>query len=316
MGEAGPLLHTLAPNPAASRDGGRRLVRRHPLLCFFVLAYTISWLAWLPYVLSDDGLRVLHFKLAGPYLGQLVALPGAYLGPLSAAFVVTVMADGRPGLRRWWRRLAKWRVNWRWYLFALAGVPVILVLGTLPLPGAAVQLRLPAAGTLAVYLPLLVFQVLTTGVAEEPGWRDFALPRIQQRYGPLVGTLVLGLLWAGWHLPLFLTQWALVRLSALAVGQFVLMSVVFSIPITWVFNRCGQSLPIAMLLHASHNNLFSVVWSDVFPHLNPAWNQLNAALIAYGVLAIVLILTTRGRLGYPPDTPPAGSHRSSGPRQS
>jgi membrane protease YdiL (CAAX protease family) len=304
MGEAGPLLHTPTPSTQATRRGTRRLVRRRPLLCFFVLAYTISWLAWLPYVLSDDGLGVLRFRLAGAYLGQMIALPGAYLGPLSAAFVVTALADGKSGLRRWWQRLTKWRVNWRWYLFALAGVPALLVLGTLPLPGAAEQLRMPTAGTLAAYLPLLIFQVLSTGIAEEPGWRDFALPRIQRRYGPLTGTLVLGVLWAGWHLPLFLTQWALVRLNLLAVGQFLLMSVAFSIPITWVFNRCGQSLPIAMLLHASHNNLFSVLWSDLFPHLNPSWNQLNAALIAYGALAVVLIALTRGRLGYPRDTPP------------
>jgi membrane protease YdiL (CAAX protease family) len=306
MGKAGALPQAQAPNPATTQGRARRLVRRHPLRCFFVLAYTISWLAWLPYVLSDDGLGILHFRLAGSYLGQMMALPGAYLGPLSAAFLVTALADGRPGLRRWWQRLARWRVNWRWYLYALAGVPVVLVLGTLPLPGAAAQLRLPAAGTLGVYLPLLVFQVLTTGIAEEPGWRDFALPRIQQRCGPLVGTLVLGLLWAGWHLPLFLTQWALVRFNVLAIGQFVLMSVVFSILITWVFNRCRQSLPIAMLVHASHNNLFSVVWSDMFPDLDPAWNQLNAALVAYGALAVLLVVITRGRLGYPRDAPQAG----------
>jgi membrane protease YdiL (CAAX protease family) len=309
MPESGsiPSSGPITPVPAPTRQ--RNLIRRFPLGCYFLLAYAISWVAWLPYLLSDDGVGLLHFNLGSPYLSQLVALPGAYLGPLSAAFIVTAATEGRTGLRRWRHRLLKWRVDGQWYLLAVIGVPTVLILGTLALPGAASQIRFPTAEALALYLPFLVFQVLTTGIAEEPGWRDFALPRIQQRFGPLTGTLILGPLWAAWHLPLFLTQWALTPLTPLSFAQFAMMSVVFSITITWIFNRCGQSLPIAMLVHASHNNLFSVLWSDIFPHLEPAWNQLNAAIIAYAVIAVLIILTTRGRLGYHTDTaaptPPA-----------
>jgi membrane protease YdiL (CAAX protease family) len=189
-------------------------VRRHGLVSYYALAYGLSWLAWVPYILSQYGLGVLQipspqFLGAGEMAGQLVGLlPGAYLGPLGAAFLVTALSEGRPGLRRWGGRLFKWGVNWRWYALALLGVPALLVAGTLAVsPGAAAGLRLPPFELLLLYVPFLLLQMVTTGLAEEPGWRDFALVRHQRLHGPLLGTLILGVLWAGWHLPLFLTDW-------------------------------------------------------------------------------------------------------------
>ena len=58
-----------------------------------------------------------------------------------------------------------------------------------------------------MYVPVLLFQMVTTGLAEEPGWRDFALPRLQRRFSPIIAALILGPLWGVWHLPLFLTDW-------------------------------------------------------------------------------------------------------------
>jgi membrane protease YdiL (CAAX protease family) len=167
-----------------------------------------------PYILSQYGLGVLRipfpqFLGSGELAGQLVGLlPGAYLGPLGAAFLVTALSEGRPGLRRWGGRLFKWGVGWRWYALALAGVPALLVAGTLAVsPAAAAGLRLPPLELFLLYVPFLLLQMVTTGLAEEPGWRDFALMRHQRQHGPLLGTLILGVLWAGWHLPLFLTEW-------------------------------------------------------------------------------------------------------------
>jgi hypothetical protein len=83
------------------------LVQRFPLVTFFTLANGISWLAWMPYILSLDGFGVLHFRYPDLLMGnQLTAiLPGAYLGPLTAAFTVTAVTEGREGLRRWRKRL-------------------------------------------------------------------------------------------------------------------------------------------------------------------------------------------------------------------
>lgn len=88
-------------------------MRRHGLVSYYALAYGLSWLAWLPYLLSQNGVGVLQFtfpQLLGTSQFAGV-LPGAYLGPLGAAFIVTAIAEGRPGLRRWGGRLFRWSVG-------------------------------------------------------------------------------------------------------------------------------------------------------------------------------------------------------------
>jgi uncharacterized protein len=291
-----------------SKDRGLgAFVRRHGLVSFYALAYFMSWLFWLPYVLSQNGLGVLDVSFP-EILGdtQLAGiLPGAYLGPLGTAFVVTALSEGRPGLRRWGGRLFRWGVNWRWYALALLGVPALLVAGTLVVsPGAAAGLRFPPLGALLAYLPFLVLQMLTTALAEEPGWRDFALVRHQRQQGPLVGTLILGVLWAGWHLPLFLTDWGRENGGANPsnILSFVLFCLLFSVFITWVFNKTRGSLPLAMLVHASNNNFASVMLFTVFTTVNLYGLILSwAGVVGFGAVALVLVAATRGRLGYRPE---------------
>ncbi|ADJ42293.1 CAAX amino terminal protease [Amycolatopsis mediterranei S699] len=280
-------------------DGGwRDGIRRRPLTWFFVLANLLSWLAWTPYILSGNGLGVLPFRFP-EVLGTAQfagVLPGAYLGPIGAAFFVTAVADGRTGLRRWTARLFKWRVSWLWYVGVVLSVPALLTIATVAL--SEQNPVLPAVATLVAYVPGLILQLLTTGLAEEPGWRDFALPRLQHRYGPLGGTLILGPLWGVWHLPLFFTEWGgWPDVTWLTPLEFIATCVTFSIIMTWVFNRTGQSLPLAMLLHTSVNNFFSLAWSEMFPGLSSR-DTTHAFLLASTAVALVLLLATRGRLGY------------------
>ena len=276
----------------------RALVLRRPLTTFFTLAFGISWLAWTPYVLSLDGLGVLDFRYPDFLIGnQLTAiLPGAYLGPLTAAFTVTAVTEGREGLRRWRRRLFQFRAGVRWYAFALLAVPVAILLGTLAMEGAEEAVRLPSLMVLAVYIPALVAQVLTTGLAEEPGWRDFALTRLQNRHHPLVATLILGVLWAGWHLPLFLTPWGGPNVGVETIALFTVVALEMSVLITLVYNKGRQSVPLVMLLHCSINNFQSLVWSEVFPGDDPRW--LWGPALGLGLLSAIVIAATRGRLGH------------------
>jgi uncharacterized protein len=275
------------------------VIRRHPLASFVVLAYGISWVAWLPYLLSLNGAGVLRFGFPAPVGSgsqELVGiLPGAYLGPLFSAFLVTSVAQGKGGLRVWRARLFRWRVGRRWYAFALIGLPALLVLGSLPLaPVHAVPLSL-----LLTYVVQLVGQLITTGIAEEPGWRDFALPRLQYRYGPLSGTLILAAVWTGWHIPLFFTDWA----SGFGGGSlrsfalFAISGVILGIIITWTFNRTNESLPAAMLVHVSYNTFLSVASPALFPTLG-GLDAMTATLIGGGVLAVLIVVLTRGRLGF------------------
>lgn len=180
-------------------------VRARPVTAFVVLAFAVSWVAWTPYVLSVQGLDVMPLRFP-EILGTsqvLGVLPGAVAGPVGSAALVTAVVDGRAGLRRWADRLTRWRVAPRWYAVVLLGVPVAL-----SLTWSAMTLRAawPPAAAVAAYLPVLALQVASTGLADAPGWRDFALPRLQPRRGPVRATLLLGVVWGCWHLPLFLSE--------------------------------------------------------------------------------------------------------------
>lgn len=267
------------------------------------MAFGLTWLAWLPYILSQNGIGVLPFRFP-EFLGSaqtLGVMPGAYLGPITAAFVVTSIVDGRAGLRSWGARLVRWRVSWRWYALVLISVPLVGVLATLPL---TTSVAAPALDVILFYPVLLVLQFLTTGVAEEPGWRDFAQPRLQDRFGPLVGSLILGPLWGLWHLPLFLTEWGgWPDVNWVMAAEFVGSTVLLSFVMTWLFNRTGESLPVVMLFHANINTLFSLLWPALFPGLDAFSDSLHVMVIGTAVCAVVAVVGTRGRLGHRPKVP-------------
>ncbi|TQS45041.1 CPBP family intramembrane glutamic endopeptidase [Cryptosporangium phraense] len=286
----------------------KTLVNRYPLISFFALAFGLSWIAWTPFVLSDHGLGLEpEFRFPSGPVAQLVGvLPGAYLGPLAAAFIVTSLAEGRAGLRHWAGRLLRWRVSLKWYLIVLLGTPLVILVASLALPGAWEQIRVPSLMILAAYVPMLLVQFVTTAAAEEPGWRDFALPRLQRRYGPVFGTCVLGVLWGCWHLPLFFTEWGgYPDVTWVQPVVFVASCVPLSLVMTWVFNRTGQSLPLVMLLHASINATYSLVWAEVFPKLDLDRDTLWGNLIGSVAVAAILIVATRGKLGLSTTEEPA-----------
>jgi CAAX protease family protein len=116
----------------------------------------------------------------------------------------------------------------------------------------------------------------------------------------LVGTVILGPLWAWWHLPLFLTTWYRGDDALRAIVLYTLLAVAFSIIITWAFNRTGESLPVAMLIHASNNNTFSVLTPVLLPVVATSETVTVASLIGYGTVAVALVVLTRGQLGYQP----------------
>lgn len=274
-------------------------VRRHPLLSFFVLANAMSWLAWIPYILSQNGLGVWDYRFP-ELLGTsqlLGVLPGAYLGPIASALLITAVADGRAGLRRWVGRMWRWRVRWHWYAIALLGVPAAMLATGYAFSGG--QISAPSMMAVAAYVPGLLLQMVTTGLAEEPGWRDFALPRLQDRFGPLAGSMVLGPIWAVWHLPLFLTEWGgFPDADWTRPVSFAVFCIAFNIVMTWVFNRTGESLPLSMLAHVSVNNFASIIWSEMFPTIDS--DLASHAMAAGAVVAgAAVLIGTRGRLGYP-----------------
>jgi uncharacterized protein len=170
-----------APERASTHREG--LLARHPLVCYFLIAYAGTWLVTVPVALSANGVGLLPFGIPD---GSVIFVSAAwvFLGPSLAALVVTGATEGRAGVGRLLRRYVLWRVGLRWCLVVIFGPPVVILLVTILLPGALASFR-----TLAPLapLPLLVSfpLILIFGGAlfEEGEWRGFALPRLQSSCG-------------------------------------------------------------------------------------------------------------------------------------
>src|SRR5215211_6077432 len=284
----------LQPAPVSPLRG---LLIRHPLVSFFVMTYALTWLAWSPWYLSEDGIGLLSYD--GESVSDYLNTVALILGPTLSAFIMTGVTEGREGLRRLLRRIVLWRVGFRWYLFVLAGIPAIIVVSTVVVPGALASFQASAVpSTLFLYVvagPIFLFA--GGPVFEEIGWRGFALPRLQRLYGPLLGSFILGTLWALWHLPLFLIpSWATPHGSLVDVALFIISAVSITVIFTWVFNNTKGSVLLAILAHGSVNSAAAAVYG-LFP--TPAvTGGITNFVIGFGVAALVVVALTRGRLGY------------------
>jgi uncharacterized protein len=199
------------------------VIRRHPLVAFFVLAFAITW---------------------GPTpLGVFMAA-----GPLLAAIVITAVVDGRRGLRELGSRILRWRVGWQWYAAALL-VPLALALGTgglnvaLGAPGSVIR-DLSISEAVLLFAIRLVVPVLAP-MGEEPGWRGFALPRLLDGRSPLGATLILAPIVALWHVPLIFIE------SEDLPPIFLLTTVAVTFWYTWLFVHTGGSVFITIVAHAA-----------------------------------------------------------------
>lgn len=281
--------------PASQRLG--RAMRQHPLVYFFLMAYTFSWIMLIPFVFSEWGILSQNFTIA-------FAL-NPFVGPTLAALIMTRITEGKAGVKHLRRNLFQVRAGWQWYLFILLGIPALLLLGISVLPGGLVSFQgFPPHFPVEYVVTFVVIFFLGGPLGEEIGWRGFALPRMQLRYGPLGGTLLLGILWAFWHLPHFLT-------SAQRGGPessfatfltnfpiFFLLVMSMGVIFTWVFNHTRGSLFMAILLHASINTFSIVVPLFAAPIVT---NTDLAILIGMMLPAVLIVILTRGRLGYRTD---------------
>jgi membrane protease YdiL (CAAX protease family) len=305
-------MSTIASQPAASSPI-KRLIRRHPLIAFFVIAFAGEWIAWLPLILAQNGLGLLPYtipNLVYPPSYWFAAL-SSITGPTLASFVVTAIMSGKAGVRQLLWRYALWRVGLRWYLLLFVGVPLIqlacasVFLGTAPLTAFIQQWPL----YFTVYLPNILIISVAIQIWEEGGWSGFAVPNLQKRFGAWRATLIFGPLWALFHLPAFFVPGQIFASKVDAITMIVQMALLIILAtltrtiMTWVFNNTKGSILIAILLHAALDA--SNGGSDFIHHLLPASQLggygLGSALLFPLVGAVLLLIFTKGRLSYKPD---------------
>jgi membrane protease YdiL (CAAX protease family) len=193
------------------------------------------------------------------------------LGPTLSGFIVTGVIEGWQGVSRLLRRIVRWRVGLGWYLFALIGLPAVMVLATIVRSGALESLDVSGQPFRVAYLQAFISMAVIGGpLFEEPGWTGFAQLRLQRLYGSLVGGLVLGSLWALWHLPGFLIPSQDLsdippRGTVLDFAVFAFALVGLRLIIIWVVNNTRDSVLMAILVHASWNTFYTTSLIRLFP---------------------------------------------------
>lgn len=243
-------------------------VNRYPLSTFFALAYALSWWPWILYVF------------------ELSPQPIVGFGPFLAAVIVLSITRGKRGVVTLLRQMVQWRVPLKWYAVALL-LPVAIAVaatGVNLLAGA----QTPSAIELGAWPSLLstfLLLLLVPGIGgawEEPGWRGYALPRLQVGRSALSASLIL---WVGlvvWHLPLFLVgeiHWS----DAIFMFGFV---VIFN----WVFNNTSGSVLIIMLMHAMNNTISGDFFGPMFSGVDSTRQSWCSAAIWCAVaLAVVVV---------------------------
>lgn len=249
------------------------------LAFFFLLVFGLNAILWVS--VDIFGLKA-PASLSDPaiLLWLLVALP-AVCGPTIAAFLMTAITEGRSGVKALWRRFWNRNLSIKWLLVTLLGYEVLRLVTTLAarmIDGQPYPI-VDTSSPLWTKIPLFLQFFVATGMAEEFGWRGYVLPRFQAKWNALTSSIVLGLIWAAWHIPSFFIQGG--GLYQRNFWEFVLGTLLGSVLYTWIFNNTKGSVLAAALIHTAWNTSVVVLPDSSF------WYFYGIFLLA--VILIVII---------------------------
>jgi membrane protease YdiL (CAAX protease family) len=267
----------------------KSFIKQNQIIIFFVVTLLIGWFPW--------------------YTGRGSIIIAA---PSIAALIVALLADGWNGVLDIFRRLGRWKANWSWYVFILFTPAVLYSLAIVVhflLGGAAPQFPLFRENQQMI-LMVFVFFLLpwqSSAFLEEIGFRGYALEQLQNKLGPLVGTLILGAFFGAWLLPEFFQpdsfQYSMGGLRF--YPWFILTEIGWSILMTWVYNNTNKSSLIAgYLFHTAFNTWTLVLLTNAIPgEPTPAFdtNLFIVASVIVALAGVVLLVATKGKLGFKDD---------------
>lgn len=292
--DASPTAPAVAPASASvSADAGAAALRTDTTF-YFVVAIAICWLALLPASLAALGV------LPGAVDGYMALAPFAVFSPTIAGMLAARREGGRPAVRELFRGLRAWRVGPVYFVLAITLSAIAYTAAR-----AAYALVPGASDVPWLFLPERPDQIaglFVVPIAEEIGWRGYALPRLIARHGAHRATWILGVFWALWHVPMFIS----VGDSALAVLVSLVFILVGNVSFTWLYRRGGGSLLLAVLFH------FGTHLLDASTHALPAdMTPIVLHTIGFAVIGLALLaFDRRAWEGTAPEAPGTPSART------
>ncbi len=262
-----------------------------PPFVFLLATFVVSWTLWFAAaaVPPQAAFRPALFSVGA-------------IAPGLVALGLAMLPDERPDMETLLRRVAAWRVAPQWYVFAIA------YMGAIKLTAALIQRIVTGAWPSFGYVPWYFIVAAVTvstlvQAGEEIGWRGYALPNLSGRIGLARASILLGIVWAVWHLPLFFIPGTDVAGQPFPV--FALSVTALSVAMAWLYARANQSLLLVMLMHAAVNNTTGVVPGDVAAAPNPL--TLTGSFIGWTTCALLWACAAFFLMRMPAGLPPANS---------
>jgi membrane protease YdiL (CAAX protease family) len=316
---------TRSQQPANSSSSLRGVVARHPVTSFLIMAFVFGWGGMIPLLLSENG-PVTVVPVALPWMPFAAIL--SIFGLALPAFLVTAATDGKEGVRELLSRILRWQVGVHWYLIALFGLLFVTLLGAIPFFGLAPIEELAQKWELLFTLYLwgglwgILVPFVLVNLWEETGWTGFMQHTLQERHGPLLASLIVAPFFALIHLPaLFVSGWLGDKDPSLGdfpaalfqIGITAIFAMFIRVLIMWLYNGSGRSVLIVALFHSAFNATSGS--ENITPILIPGTAASLIPIAAVAVIAVLLIVFTRGRLAYEPDHAAQPNLSSTGTRQ-
>ena len=244
------------------------------LIIFFILSFALMIIT----VFIQIGVRTLIDNYFIDFFLSILAVTT----PTISAVIISGVNDGLQGVKNLFTGFKIWKVNFFWYFAGLLLIigPMIFALFYLLFGGKAPG---PASNyTIPIFLLDLFISLISGPLNEEAGWRGYALPRLQSKFSALTSSVILGILWGFWHLPLYLVE------TRLPFYIFIFLNIVLSILITWGYNNTNGSLVIAVLFHYCFNFVGTYIAGKL--GLLPTMMFYLAGGILIGIYVIIVII--------------------------
>jgi membrane protease YdiL (CAAX protease family) len=273
----------------------RRLVARHPVATFLIMAYTVSITLMFIRLQTHGNIQSSSYEYFVGFLEHLlsVAFP---------AFLVVAASQGKNGVRDLAIRSLRWRVGAHWYLLALLVIPIASLLGASLLYGVTTLIALVDRWQVlfTLILPSLLIRIVFLNTLEEIGWLGFLQARLQDEYGPWKACLLVEIPFALWHLPGLLGDTGgQISLALMLGGVFAVFQLCGRFVNMWLYNSSNRSVLLAALFHANFNTTINTYPDDLLPVPPEPWFFIVSGVVA--VAAVLIILCTRGNLSYKPN---------------
>ncbi len=277
-----------------------------PLIIFFLIAYLIGWglIPVLSNIAHKSGLdnwqtlsqmaEALNFESVElPVPGWVVYLI-TRIQDFSfsiAGIIMIAVVTGRDGLKELGQRLIRWRVSWKWYLFAF--LPFGLYFLATVLSGSLSSFQFSGETLVTILVQaeagFLVYLFLRGPMGEELGLRGFALPRLQSNRSPFSASIIIGIFWGAWHIPVLIGR------DVVSVIAFLLLAFMLSFIFTFLFNKSSGSLIPVLLFHAAQNS--EEIFEVIFPALiETDWELISSlAMLVIGLIIGVVLWRNRNQ---------------------